>query len=456
MKKKIPRKKPTPKTKHTKKASSIFIVAPLIIITLFVFAATIYKIIEFAVLNQKAAFPTLEIALKDVPIEQIDAGAKDTKYPDNSVSFTINGNTLSYDNVEIKGRGNFTWTQLKKPYQIKFSENTSLFDRAATKKWVLLADYLDPTHLRNDTAFFLADLIDKNYTHQGNHTELQIDHDYRGLYYIVKKISVNKSGINLDNEEGILVELDNSYGKNEDCLYDAKNNCYVAKDIINGDYTNQSLRNFISSLNPVYDAIKNQDYKAISEIIDLDSFAKYYLISEFTVNPDAYNSSFYMYQNGQNTKIYAGPVWDFDMSLGNRYWVASEMDSSKIHSPFETMIFKNYLLNSNASHTSASSTLIYDLMDIPEFQQRVKEIYQETLSGHGEELLDYIKKQAEYIKPAVLRDQERWKQKTNFDEEVDYLIDWVAKRYDHFEQTYGASTNSTQDPAPESPQPSQE
>lgn len=445
----------TPKLKRVRRPSP-FVVVPLIIITLFVLAATTYKIVELVVLNKKDTFPTLEIFLKNVPIEKIDAGAKDTKYPDNSVSFTMNDDTLSYDNVEIKGRGNFTWAQLKKPYQIKFSENTSLFNRGSTKKWVLLADYLDGSHLRNDTAFYLADLLDENYTHQGNPVELYIDDGYRGLYYIVKKIGVNKAGVNLKNEDGVLIELDNSYGKDESCVYDIKNNCYVVKDIVEEEYTALALENFISSLNPIYKAIENQNYNTIAEIIDIDSFAKYYLLNEFTVNPDAYNSSFYMYQDGKGTKIYAGPVWDFDMALGNQYWSANDMDSEKIHSPFETMVFKSYLENPNASHVSFSTTLLYDLMDIPEFSQRVKEIYQETISGKGDQILDYIKSQAEYIKPAAMRDQERWKLKTNFDEEVDYLIDWVAKRYDHFEQTYGASTNSTQDPAPESPQPSQE
>lgn len=444
--------RPTSKTKRTKKLSPLIIIS-LIIITLFVLAATTYKIVELIILNQKSTFPTLEISLKDVPIEQIDAGTKDIKYPGNTVTITTNDKNATYEDVEIKGRGNYTWMQLKKPYQIKFSKNTDLFDHSATKKWVLLADYLDPTHLRNSTAFFLADLIDENYAHQGNPIELQIDHDYRGLYYIVKKIGVNKAGVNLKNEDSILIELDNSYGKNEDCLYDIKSNCYIVKDIVNEDYTDQALENFLSSLNKVYDAIKEQDYQAISEIIDIDSFAKYYLISEFTVNPDAYNSSFYMYQDGKDAKIYAGPVWDFDMALGNKYWVDNQMDSNKIHSPFESMVFKSYLINHSASHTSASSTIIYDLMDIPEFQSRVKEIYQQTLSGKDDELLDHIKNQANYIRDAALRDQERWKLKTNFDDEVDYLIDWVAKRYDHFEQTYGANSSIAEpnlDPTPES------
>ena len=211
------------------------------------------------------------------------------------------------------------------------------------------------------------------------------------------------------------------------------------------------MEDFVFSINSLHEAISNKDYEAIAEIIDVDSFAKYYLISEFAVNPDAYSSSFYMHKDGKEDKIYAGPIWDFDMAFGNTYWGDNEMDFDKIHSPFETMVFKNYLVSPNASHASTISTILYDLMEIPEFEARVKEIYQGTLSGKGDQILDYIKSQAEYIKPAAKRDQERWKLKTNFDEEIDYLIDWVAKRYDHFEQTYGAnSQESSSDQVPES------
>ena len=448
--------KPMNKTKRTRKLSPL-IVIPLITITLFVLAATTYKIVEIIITGQKDTFPTLEISLKDVPIEQIDAGTKDIKYPGNTVTITANNKTATYDDVEIKGRGNFTWAQLKKPYQIKFSEKTDLFNKGATKKWVLLADYLDETHLRNDTVFYLADLLNENYNYQGNPVELYIDNNYRGLYYIVKKIGTDKAGVNLKNDDGILVELDNHYGELDGCSYDSKGNCFVEKDIINEDYSISAMEDFISSINSLHEASVKKDFESVKRVIDVDSFAKYYLLNEFTINPDAYSSSFYMYKDGRDSKIYAGPVWDFDIALGNEYWKTDGIDSNDIQSPFKTMVFKDHL-DLTTSYVSSISTIIYDLMDIPEFEQRVKEIYQGTLSGKGDEILDYIRSQAEYIKPAVLRDQERWKLKTNFDEEVDYLIDWVAKRYDHFEQTYGANSEKSinQNQAPESPQPSQE
>lgn len=445
-------------TKKRVAKTSIVVKISLIIIVFFVLFATIFKITEIILTHRSDNFPKLEISLNEVPIEKIDAGTKEIKYPGNTITTTINNQTATYNDVEIKGRGNSTWTQIKKPYQIKLKDKEGFFNIGKNKKWVLLANYFDPTYLRNDIAFYLEKLLKEPYNMEGSFIELSIDDNYRGLYYLSEKVEANKYRVDLKNDYGTLVELDNINGESEGCNHDEQGNCILFKDFVNEDNTSVVKENFISSLNSVYEKIRLKDLEAIEKIIDVDSFAKYYLLSEFTVNPDAYRSSFYMYKDGLEDKIYAGPGWDFDLALGNLRWDSSVVDLNSFYSPFENMVLKPYATHEDSPQLIDSiSTLLYDLMDIPEFQQRVKEIYQETLAGKGDEILDYIKSQAEYIKPAVLRDQERWKLKTNFDEEVDYLIDWVAKRYDHFEQTYGAKAQEANSgPTPESPQPSQE
>lgn len=420
----------------------IIVKISLIILVLFVIFATTFKITELIITGKTNKFPRLEISLKDVPIEEIDAGSKDTKYPDNHIVFTINDESTTYENVEIKGRGNTTWGRIKKPYQIKFKNKEALFDFGSERKWVLLANSIDPTSLRNDIAFYLEKILNEEYGMDGAFIEVYIDNNYRGLYYLTEKIEISKSRINLNDPYGIIVELDNLYGGETDCYYsDHQENCLVIKNLTNTDNKNTIIKHFLSSFNSLELAIKYKDWDKVQSLIDVDSFAKYYLLNEFAANPDAYSTSFYMYKNGVEDKIHAGPGWDFDAAFSNKFWDTKGVDFGSFYSPFETMHFKKYLNKPEEVPLITSvSTILYDLMDIPEFEARVKEIYQETLSGRGEELLDYIRSQAEYIRPAALRDQERWKLKTNFDEEVDYLIDWVAKRYDHFEQTYGADS----------------
>ena len=416
------------------KRLSLFIVIPLILVSLFVIAATTYKIVEIVITNNPPTdFPKLEISLAEVPIEEIDANSKNIKYPGNTVTLTVDDKTTTFENVEIKGRGNSTWLKIKKPYQIKFNEKVSLFDYTPAKKWILLANSFDSTYLKTDTAFKIVDILSNDSALGGKFIELNIDESYRGLYYLTEKLEIGKSHIKLTNPLGVLMELDNLYKDNNECYYDKAGDCLIVKDIVNEDQKDASMEDVIANFNALKSAIKSKNYHEIKKIIDIDSFARYFLLSEFIINPDAYSTSLFIYKDGPEDKIHIGPGWDFDLAFKQSF-----------DKPKESR--KEF-----TEHNSAFS-VIFDLIEIPEFMTRVKEIYQETLSGKGDELLDYVRSQAEYIRPAALRDQERWKLKTNFDDEVEYLIDWIAKRYNYFEENYGVNSN----PAPESPQPSQE
>lgn len=443
------RKKRVGAKKKAVKTSTIIKVS-LVIIVIFVIFATTFKITEFFLTQKTSSFPKLEINLKDVPIEQINLGTKDIKYPNNTVTISTNNETLAYEDVEIKGRGNFTWLQAKKPYQLKFSEKADLFNLGTAKKWLLLADYLDESHLRNNVAFYLQYLLDSTSTIGGQYAEIYIDNVYYGLYYVTEKIEIGKNRIDLKDPLGAIIELDNLHTLDKiDSSYSDHGDHFSMHDIINDDNTSTVLTNFVEKFNQLETAIAKKDFNKINNIIDIDSFAKYFLLNEFANNPDAYASSFFFYMDGEKDKIHAGPGWDFDLAFGSEKWMSnnSGINLETFLSPYGTMTLKNYLPKdsksnkSSDSHLDSISPILYNLMDIPEFETRVKEIYQDTLSGKNEELLDYIGSQASYIREAALRDQERWKLKTSFDDEVDRLVDWIAKRYDHFEETYGINAD---------------
>lgn len=427
--------------------NSVVVKFSLVIAVSFILFATVFKVTELILGGKKDSFPKLNITLKEVPIEQIYLDEKGTKYPENTVTFTKNNRSTTFNNVEIKGRGNITWIQPKKPYQLKFSEKAGLLEHIPAKKWLLLADYFDDSHLRNALAFYIQNLLAATYPIEGEHTELYIDDVYYGLYYITEKVEIDKYRVELKDDSGIIVELDNLHNNDESCATHSKNgDCFLIHDSINPDNSSIAIDTFTEKFNQLESAVANRDYYSVSEIIDVDSFAKYFLINEFANNPDAYGSSFFLYTDGDEDKIHADAGWDFDLAFGNQKWEFENIDHSTFLSPYNTTILKSYLSTNTAPRTSSTkhldrlSPILYDLMDIPEFESRVKEIYQGALSGKGEELLEYIRRQANYIRPAALRDQERWKLKTSFDDEIDYLIDWIAKRYDHFEQTYGANS----------------
>ena len=52
-------------------------------------------------------------------------------------------------------------------------------------------------------------------------------------------------------------------------------------------------------------------------MIDVKSFAKYYLINEYVLNRESFATSFYWYKDGPDDVIHLGPIWDFDTCIGN-------------------------------------------------------------------------------------------------------------------------------------------
>lgn len=74
-----------------------------------------------------------------------------------------------------------------------------------------------------------------------------------------------------------------------------------------------------TTLNAVDSALNSgsPDWNAISSLIDVDSFVRYYFVNELTENPEIVASSVYFYKNGPGDTLHAGPVWDFDSALFN-------------------------------------------------------------------------------------------------------------------------------------------
>ena len=56
---------------------------------------------------------------------------------------------------------------------------------------------------------------------------------------------------------------------------------------------------------------------AYTEMMDMDSFAGRYVLDEISKNIDANSSSVFFYKPRYADRLYAGPVWDYDLALGN-------------------------------------------------------------------------------------------------------------------------------------------
>lgn len=131
-------------------------------------------------------------------------------------------------NCTIKGRGNTTWNWAKKPYKLKLEKKTSLLGlgNAPSKHWVLLANFMDKTMMRNRVAMEISSMMTNlAWTPQSTPVELYIDGVHRGNYLLIEQVRVDAGRVVVKptgataengNDVGFMLELDfhfdNYYG----------------------------------------------------------------------------------------------------------------------------------------------------------------------------------------------------------------------------------------------------
>ena len=225
--------------------------------------------------------------------------------------------------AQIKGRGNSTWNKFdKKPYKIKFDEKQEFYNYGKARDWVLLADYIDNSLLRNNLAYNVAGVFSElAASPNAQNVEVYINGEYRGVYLLAEQVEINKHRVAIsdpttDANTSFLVEMDGW----------ADGNCVRVPDSLNEnrkysikepDPITQAQKNYIEQyLKSALAAANGNDYEALTELIDVKSFAQAYIVFELFKNPDTNYSSVYMYKD-VNGKLICGPVWDFDMSVGN-------------------------------------------------------------------------------------------------------------------------------------------
>ncbi len=103
--------------------------------------------------------------------------------------------------IQIKGRGNTTWGAPKKPYKIKLNAKTDLFGMGKNKHWVLLANYYDPSSLRNKLALDMSGAMGLNYQ-QSVWVNVILDGACQGVYQLCEHVRVGSTRTDIFDWEG--------------------------------------------------------------------------------------------------------------------------------------------------------------------------------------------------------------------------------------------------------------
>ncbi len=421
-----------------------------LLVLLAIVVCTVVNIRNYLLLSQNdnKELPTIEITLaNNVTLEDINNGDKLIRYEDNQLFLTNDNYQQIFDNVEIRGRGNTSWMNEKKPYRVKFANKVDLLGMGKFKKWAFLTYALDDSLLRGDIGFYLAKIIDEKYPLKGEFVNVYIGDKDLGLYYVTPTIDIDKKIVDLRDEMGILVEADGAWYDENHFLKTKMNNYLEAKESVIEENLDIGLNSFKDSFELFEESVMENDYEKIKQVIEIDSLEDYFLLSEFTQNYDAYYSSWYFYKDGLADKIHVGPAWDFDGILGNKNWRESRTESSTYPDVVFTEWRPEYLsVDKNGCAGDGRETILdrpnnglrymlCKLILIPEFRESVGKKYLDKLSNKKEEILNYVRKRADYIREAAIRNNEIWN-RGSFDEEVDYLIWWLDKRFDCFNEMY--------------------
>lgn len=237
--------------------------------------------------------------------------------------------------ASVKGRGNTTWNVYpKKPYAIKLESKSVVLGMPRHKRWVLLANWMDRTLLRNDVSFEMARRI-MDWAPRGRFVELYLNGEHQGNYYLCEQIKVDKNRVDIDELKensdftdksqitgGYILEYDQNGPYDEiNYFYSQVQNYPVTikepdeEVITSWEHPGYLyIQGFVNDLEQLFEADKGnlQRWSEIEELIDVRSYIDWWLVHELAYNGEAMHpKSCYMYK-ARNGKLYAGPVWDFD------------------------------------------------------------------------------------------------------------------------------------------------
>jgi len=260
-----------------------------------------------------------------------DITSKDD-YVDGTVQLMDSSNSSNNfrETMQIQGHGNSTWTMPKKPYNLKLDSKQNILGMAASKKWVLLANYDDKTMMRNALAFYFSQMFQMEWTPNSKFVELYLNGIYEGVYQVTEKVEIDPNRLNideLDDTDNSGIELTGGYLLEIDSFEGATFVFHTPKglpvDSDDPDPPTAQQQNYITTIvdnaeNALYSPNFKDATTGWSAFFDKSSLVNWFIVEELIGNQDGdFWSSDYFYKKRGDPLLYMGPVWDFDITAGN-------------------------------------------------------------------------------------------------------------------------------------------
>jgi len=441
-----------------------------------------------------SSLPVLRVNTGGTPVVTKGVGIASTVTlvsADGQTSF-IPGTASSDNTATISVRGNSTSTLPKLPYKLKFNTSMDLLTKLGldcgyvtssgpvcdkSKTYVLLANYLDKTLLRNWSASALAnkipfggDYLDASpgYANpSGTSTpmpwaahsvfvEMYLNGEYEGVFQLSEDIRVDSHRVNIkemDETDVAAKAVTGGYIMDFDQYQDATTvlttplGRKVSLDTPDSDPVIPAQVSYIndyvaSAEEALFSAEYTDSATGWPAYFDTASAVNFYIVNDLMANYDTglFNSA-YFYKDRNNPLLYMGPIWDFDVSSGNTALLTTLSPSA----------------NWMQSHAYWYARLFSD----PVFYGKVvKQWNALKKNGVFDTWFNSIVAKGQDLQAAQTNEVERWPAfgipyvvntgiRPSYAGEVQYMVDWVKLRMDFLDAefnprpTTGVSLSST-------------
>jgi hypothetical protein len=243
--------------------------------------------------------------------------------------------------IEFRGESSLSFA--KKSYALETCDASGVDKDAAflnfpeEEDWVLYGPYSDKTLLRNVMTMDIGHQMGR-YHSRTRLCELVVNGAYKGVYVMMEKLKRDKNRLDIaklkttdiEGEEltgGYLFRIDKGTYPGWNSNYTSEANPwapirfqyrYPDPDSIQPEqeaYIQSYVHGFEDAIANSPTFINNAGLH-YTDYIDLESFVDNFIINELSRNVDGYRLSTYFHKD-KNSKMVAGPFWDFNLGFGN-------------------------------------------------------------------------------------------------------------------------------------------
>lgn len=250
--------------------------------------------------------------------------------------------------IGIEIRGSSSQSFPKKQYAVETRDalgndlDVSLLGLPEESDWILFAPYNDKSLMRDVITYKLASEMGR-YASRSKYCEVILNNEYVGIYVLLEKVKRDNNRVNIKKLEptdisgdaitgGYIIKIDkwdgeNNEGWNSSYLPYPQSQypIYYQYHYPKPDEIVQQQKEYIQNKIFQYETIMNfsvnisDSINGYPKFLDVNSFVDFMIVNEVTKNVDGYRLSSYLYKDrdSRNTKIFAGPVWDFNLGFGN-------------------------------------------------------------------------------------------------------------------------------------------